>query len=91
MEYQRLMFHSSIRTCPIWAITHETNTILGLLGSDDLIQNMAAQNEWAETYTRPILPQPTFAGATPSENMLAICVPNSTHNLSLSAPYLSLA
>lgn len=41
MEYLRIMIHSSIHTYSIWAITHETNTILGLLGSDD---NMAAQN-----------------------------------------------
>lgn len=45
MEYLRIMFRFSIHAYSIWAITHETNTILGLLlGSDDLIHNMAAQN-----------------------------------------------
>lgn len=44
MEYLRIMRHFCIHACSICAITHETNTILGLLlGSDDLIHNMAAQ------------------------------------------------
>jgi hypothetical protein len=43
--YLRMMFHFGIHAYSIWALTHEINTILGLLlGSDDLIHIMAAQN-----------------------------------------------
>lgn len=44
MTYLEIMSQFRIHTYSILAITHETNTILGLFGSDDLIHNMAAQN-----------------------------------------------
>lgn len=44
MEYLRIMSPFRTHTYSILAITHETNTILGLFGSDDLIHNMSARN-----------------------------------------------
>lgn len=44
MEYLRIMSPFRTHTYSILAIMHETNTILGLFGSDDLIHNMSAQN-----------------------------------------------
>lgn len=79
-----------IVSCSIWANTHETNTILELLGPDDLIHNMAAQNEWVEINTQPILPQPMFSGGTRPETMRLVHIPNTPYLL-LSTPYLSLA
>lgn len=39
------MFRLGARVQPTEVITHETDTLLGLsLGSDDYVQNMAAQN-----------------------------------------------
>lgn len=77
-------------TYSILAITHETNTMLGLFGSDDLTHSVSARNQWAGTYIHSILPQSTFSGDTPSKNVFIVHVHNSTYLL-LSIPHLSLA
>lgn len=90
MEYRRIMFHLCIYAHSLGAITHETNTVLGLLLClDDWIHNMAAQSSWAETCLLPIFPQPMCSGGSP-ESILPVHIPNSLH-FSLSIPYLSLA
>lgn len=51
---------------------------------------MAAQNDWVEINTQPILPQPMFSGGTRPETMRLVHIPNTPYLL-LSTPYLSLA
>lgn len=57
MEDVRMMFHFGFPAYFICATAHETNSILGLLlGSVDVLRNMAAQNPWAEpSYNPPSL------------------------------------